>query len=152
VQVPAVKRAGAHVLAWLVPKFTMANEIDYKDLTHDQAVIAEYEKDTLRHDRTSSVLYLEMVKAMSDVFARAPKIQLPSIVQQAGADVIVSPEATRKLFPLLGSPDKTWYEYDGFKHEIFNETERARVFKDLKTWLARWTQPSKSRTTAEHVR
>ncbi|MEQ1878848.1 MAG: alpha/beta hydrolase, partial [Bdellovibrionia bacterium] len=46
VQVPAVKRAGAHVLARLVPKFTMANEIDYKDLTHDQAIIAEYEKDT----------------------------------------------------------------------------------------------------------
>lgn len=140
VQVPIVKRLGAHVLRKVAPKFTMANEIPNDHLTHDKSVIAEYEKDSLRHDRTSSVLYLEIVAAMEDVFARAGQITLPTIVQQAGADTVVSPAASKKLFPLIGSADKTWIEYPSFKHEIYNEKDRAKVFADLKPWLSKHIQ------------
>jgi lysophospholipase len=115
-------------------------------------VIAEYRKDSLRHDRTSSVLYLQIVAAMADVFERAGRIKLPVLVQQAGADKIVSPIGTRALFPLLGSTDKTWFEYDGFKHEIFNELGRSTVFKDLNLWLSRWAKPHALKSTTEHAR
>ncbi|HEX4923567.1 MAG TPA: alpha/beta hydrolase [Bdellovibrionales bacterium] len=151
VPVPAIKRKGAVVLAKLAPNFTMSNELKYEDLTSDPKVIADHYADKLRHDRTSSVLYLQMVAAMADSLARAGQIKLPALVMQAADDVIVSPKAARQLFDALGSADKKWIEYPGYKHEIFNELNRPAVFADLRAWLSRWTVAQAS-TAQTHVR
>lgn len=152
VPVPAIKRKGAVLLARLAPNFTMANGLKYEDLTADPKVIADHYADKLRHDRTSSVLYLQMVDAMADSLARAGQIKLPALVMQAEADVIVSPKAARQLFETLGSADKKWIEYPGYKHEIFNELNRPVVFNDLRAWLSRWTAGTAPRSAQPHAR
>jgi lysophospholipase len=40
------------------------------------------------------------------------------------------------LYDKASSKDKTIKFYDGLYHEVFNEPERARVLKDVETWLA----------------
>lgn len=135
VEVPEIKKKAARILVKILPKLTMSNEIDYNDLSSDPRVIDEYNADSLRHDRTSSVLYLQIVESMEHVLKNAHKIQLPTLVQQAGNDRIVSAGESKKLFEHLGSRDKKWIIYEGYKHEIFNESGRDRVYSDLNHWL-----------------
>jgi alpha-beta hydrolase superfamily lysophospholipase len=137
-RIPEVKKTAAKLLAKYAPTFTLYNEVLFKDLTRDKAVIEEYSRDPLRHDRTTALLYLQAMENMSHVIENAEKIRLPVLLQQAGDDRVVNREASRMLYDRLGSEDKDWIIYEGFKHEIFNEIDRGRVFQDLKKWLSRW--------------
>ncbi|HEX4924685.1 MAG TPA: alpha/beta hydrolase [Bdellovibrionales bacterium] len=137
-RVPELKKKAAQVLAKYMPTFTLYNEVAFNDLTRDRDVIAEYERDQLRHDRSSALLYLQVLENTEFVLKNAHTIHLPALLQQAGEDRVVDREASRKLFDNLGSKDKEWLLYEGFKHEIFNETQRNRVYQDLRKWLARW--------------
>jgi alpha-beta hydrolase superfamily lysophospholipase len=135
VKVPEIKKRAANLLAKYLPSFTLHNEIKYTDLTRDKKVVEEYNRDQLRHDRTSANLYLQLISAMEYVLAHAKEIQKPILVQQAGDDRIVDRQASQLLYQSLGSEDKTWMVYEGFRHEIFNELDRDRVFSDLVNWL-----------------
>jgi alpha-beta hydrolase superfamily lysophospholipase len=137
-RVPELKKKAAQVMAKYVPTFTLYNEVHFADLTRDKKVIEEYTRDPLRHDRSSALLYLQITENMEYVIGHAHSIHLPVMLQQAGNDRVVDREQSRRLFDNLGSKDKEWIVYEGFKHEIFNETERSRVYADLKSWLARW--------------
>jgi alpha-beta hydrolase superfamily lysophospholipase len=136
--VPELKKKAAQVLAKYAPTFTLFNEIPFSDLTRDRKVIEEYTRDSLRHDRTSALLYLQILETADYVLSHAKKIDLPILLQQAGDDRVVSREASHQLFERLGSTDKDIIVYEGFKHEIFNELDRGRVFQDLAKWLQRW--------------
>jgi alpha-beta hydrolase superfamily lysophospholipase len=50
-------------------------------------------------------------------------------------DCLVPVEASKMLFEGLGVQDKTLKIYDGMLHEIFNEVEKEKVFRDLADWL-----------------
>ncbi|MEQ1876262.1 MAG: lysophospholipase [Bdellovibrionia bacterium] len=139
-RVPELKKIAAQVLAKYAPTFTLYNEVHFNDLTRDKKVIEEYTRDPLRHDRSSALLYLQISENMDFVIANAHTIHTPVLLQQAGNDRVVDRQTSRRLYDNLGSKDKEWIVYEGFKHEIFNETERARVYEDLKKWLARWTK------------
>jgi alpha-beta hydrolase superfamily lysophospholipase len=143
-EISAIKKSLAKVLAKYLPDLTIPAAIPPSDLTSDPSVLAEYKKDSLRHDRSSSVLYFEMIDCMNFVISNAHKVQLPILVQQAGNDKIVSSEAGKKMYENLGSKQKKLIVYDGFKHEIFNELERKRVFTDLKVWLSQWSSGNKN--------
>ena len=55
---------------------------------------------------------------------------------QGVEDKLVDPDGAQMLYDRVGSTDKTIKVYDGLYHEVFNEPERARVLKDVETWLA----------------
>jgi len=44
---------------------------------------------------------------------------------------------TRAFFEQLGADDKTWIEYPGVYHEVYQETTevRARALEELCDWL-----------------
>ena len=134
-RVPELKKKAAQILAKYMPTYTLYNEVHFTDLTRDKRVIEEYSRDPLRHDRSSALLYLQITENMEFVLENAHTIHLPVLLQQAGNDRVVDRETSRRLFDNLGSKDKDWIIYEGFKHEIFNETERSRVYQDLIQWL-----------------
>ncbi len=135
VEVPKIKKIAATYLQKYLPDLTLFNEIAYSSLTTDKAVIAEYQHDSLRHDRISSGLFLEMNSAMDRTSHQGSKIWLPTLLQQAGADRIVSRAASERFFQSIGSANKKIFIYEDFMHEIYNETRRAEAFGDLTTWL-----------------
>ena len=136
VEVPAIKDFAARVLKRFAPTVTMSNEINYDQLTRDPERLKAYPHDPLRHDKASPELYLGMVANMVYVLANAERIHLPILVQAAGRDKIVDLQAEKKFFPLIGSTDKKFIEYEESYHEIFNDLDRAQVFKDLDAFLA----------------
>ena len=124
------------ILSVLAPKAGLL-ALDANGISRDPQVVRAYVNDPLVfHGKTPARLAAELLKAMLRVTAEADKITLPFIVVQGGEDKLVDPAGARMLYNKAGSKDKTIKVYEGMYHELFNEPERARVLKDVETWLA----------------
>ncbi len=137
VEVPAFKKMAAEWLQNVLPKITLSTGLKNEMLTRDPDVMREFDKDPLRHDRVSSGVYLGFLKTFPYILEHAGQIQLPTFLLCPEKDPVVSTEATLAWVEKLGSPDKKYLIYgDGARHEMFNDTHRLTVFKDLHDYLS----------------
>ena len=134
--VPKVKDMAARLLHRVLPSLTLYNEIRYQDLTRDPEFLKGYETDALRHDKISPGVYLGMLEAMEFVKARAGELRLPTLIQAAGQERIVSLEGIKALHESLQTPVKKLIVYDESYHEIYNDLDREKAFKDLNEFLS----------------
>ena len=139
VEVPKIKEKAAHFLSDWLPKMTMHNEIDFRQLTRDEKLVRSYKNDPFRHDKISPRLFLGMEAAMAEVLTGASEIHLPTIMQLAGRDRIVSTPSSEKFFDKLGSKRKEIFIYTESYHEIFNDLDRKEVIDDLLKFLNKKT-------------
>jgi len=124
------------ILSALAPKMGLL-PVDAKSISRDPEVVKAYVNDPLVfHGKTPARLAAELLKAMQRVTAEAGKMTLPFIVVQGSEDRLVDPGGAQTLYDKASSKDKTIRIYEGLYHEVFNEPERARVLKDVETWLA----------------
>jgi acylglycerol lipase len=123
------------ILSVLVPAAGLL-PLDPNLISKDPEVVKAYVNDPLVfHKKIPARVAAEMLKAMIRVTAEAEKITLPFIALQGSEDKLVDPTSAQMLFDRAGSKDKAIKVYEGFYHEVFNEPERARVLKDVETWL-----------------
>lgn len=132
VAVPPIKDKAARLLYATFPKVTLGNELSPDMLTRDASVVAEYEKDHLRHEVISSGIYLGMIDSFQMIFPRANEITLPTFMQIAENDPVVSSPKAKEFFELISSANKRIVIYgDGARHENYNDIHREKVFQDL---------------------
>jgi alpha-beta hydrolase superfamily lysophospholipase len=134
-EVPQVKDLAARLLSRVLPGITLFNEIRYEDLSRDLEHVKGYATDPLRHDKISPAVYLGMIESIAYVKANAGRLELPTLVMAAGDERIVSLPAIKAFFPLIGSADKSLIIYEGCYHEIFNDLDREKVYRDLDAFL-----------------
>jgi len=138
VPVPAWKHAVALGLSGLWPSFSMRRTTTSGQLlSHDPDVERRYFEDPLVHFTVSCRLYTEICDRLEALPQVLPKLLMPTLVLQADDDRVVSADATRQLFPLVGSAKKDLIVYEGYFHEILNEVGKERVIQDLVRWLRR---------------
>lgn len=130
-----LKEAVATAASHLAPALLTKSPIEAKALSHDPAMVQGYIDDPLVFKTFNARWFFEARKAQEEVLERAGEIRLPVLMMLGSADPIAQPERGRQIFGRLGSLDKTLKEYDGFLHEVFNETGRERVVRDLVEWL-----------------
>jgi acylglycerol lipase len=124
------------ILSVVTPRARLVT-LDASGISRDPEVVTAYVNDPLVfHGKTPVRLGAELLKAMLRVKAEAHRITLPLIILQGGGDRLVDPAGAQILYDKVGSKDKTVKIYEGLYHEVFNEPERARVLKDVETWLA----------------
>jgi acylglycerol lipase len=124
------------ILALLAPKMGFWT-VDATGISRDSKVVESYLNDPLVfHGQTPLRSVVEILKAQQRVTAEVQEIRLPFIVLQGSADKIVDPGGAQILYHGASSADKTISIYAGLYHEVFHEPERARVLKDVETWLA----------------
>lgn len=124
------------ILALLAPKMGFW-AVDASGISRDPKEVQAYLDDPLVfHGKTPLRSLDETLKAQQRVTAEAQEIRLPFIVVQGSADTVVDPGGARILYDGASSADKTIRIYDGLYHDLFHEPERARVLKDVETWLA----------------
>lgn len=125
------------ILAKFLPGLSLGNRLNPKMLSHDAEAVAAYLADPLVHDRISPRWLTEIQAAVRLAQKQAAELNLPVLVQVAGADTLVDPQATRRFFERLPAADKQMKCYDDAYHEIFNETpeRKAAVYRDLEQWL-----------------
>lgn len=136
VPVPYWKRALAHILSPLWPSLTMERpRSSERALSHDVQVGLDYASDPLVHFRASVRFYTELQQRINALPHGLPRLRLPLLVLQGGGDRIASADAVRRLFPAAASQQKRLIVYDGYYHEVLNETGKEQVFTDMEHWL-----------------
>lgn len=135
VQVPSSKKVIAKLAARWLPQITLWNEIQYRDLSRDEAMIKYYNTDTLRHDKVSPKIYTGFLDGFDYVAKNAEKLTTPVCLQVAGHDHIVSTKAALEFFDKLTMQNKALFVYEDSFHEVFNDLDRERVIHDLKSFL-----------------
>jgi alpha-beta hydrolase superfamily lysophospholipase len=135
-EVPPSKVVGAKVLSVVKPGWNIGNMLQAADLSHEPEVVDAYVTDPLVHHVAPARWAVQMLSAQAAAPTTAERLELPLLLLYGDEDVVADPAVARAFFAAAGSPDKTLHCYEGFYHELFNETERARVFEDLAAWLA----------------
>jgi alpha-beta hydrolase superfamily lysophospholipase len=133
--IPPLKEMAANLLLKFLPQVTLPNDIRYDHLTHIEERWKRYPIDPLRHDKISPAMYFGMLEAFDKVTAGADRIKVPTIIQAAGDERIVSRPATEEFFPKIGSEIKKLIVYEKSFHEIFNDVERDQAMDDLNAFL-----------------
>lgn len=126
----------ARLLADIRPALPFATGLNLAHLSTDPAVGQAAKSDPLYHRVMTPRAYRELRAAQAAVVAESRHIAVPLLVLLAGDDRIVGREAAEAFARALRG-DVTVKVYDGFFHELFNEPQRAKVFRDVEPWLAR---------------
>jgi acylglycerol lipase len=133
-QVPKVKLLAARVASKIAPKFGVPEKLRVEDLTGDRGKQAERTADKLCFDAATSRWFTEANAAQAYVEQHADRIRIPTTWLVGGDDPIADPAASRRVAAKVSGAD--YHEYAGYKHEVFNETERAGVFAEVEKALA----------------
>lgn len=136
-KIPAWRHALAVIASVILPTYTEKTRVNPAYLTHDKQLIELYRKDALIHYDISTRLYTEFVRHLRSGDEIAKNLTLPLLVLQAGDDRIVRKEKTVEFYQQAASADKELQIYEGFYHEILNETGRERVFAKIGDWLGK---------------
>ena len=142
---PSVKMPGSvsrltllagKVLSALFPKMGLVR-LEADGVSRDPAVVRAYRGDPLVFTgKITARLGTELIKTMDRVLAGARKINLPLLILQGAADILVNPGGAQMLYDRVGSANKTIKIYEGLYHEVFNDPEHDQVLSDVEKWLA----------------
>lgn len=138
-KVPAVKRVAAKIMSRVYPTLALANDLRVEDLTHDAAKQEERRKDTLCHGVATARWFTEAGAAQEYVYAHAQAISVPTMWLVAGADPIADPAQSKRVHERLRTPG-VFHDLAGFRHEVFNETDRARPFGLMTAFVTEQTK------------
>ena len=133
--VPRWKIGVGRVLRRFAPGVTMETAVDLATLTSDPQMLDLRRMDALRHSRINGPLFFGLVEGGRLIEARAPEITLPVLLLLGGADPVIDPAFTSRVFDTLGSPDKTRLVYAEMLHEPLNDINRERPLAEVGAWL-----------------
>jgi len=133
-EVPAAKVLLGKVASRLVPHLGIPSGLQGKDLTHDAARAADYDRDPLVFKKATARWFTETQKAQAEVLARAGELRLPLYETFGECDPVAKNAVGRAFFDRAASTDKTWDERKGGLHEVLNEPD----WRELATAIAGW--------------
>lgn len=131
--VPAAKALVGKLASKLFPRLSLPSGIKIEDLTSDEGKRAERAKDTACFDIATARWFTEAVAAQQVVQEQAARIDVPSLWLIGGADALASAPVSRVVAGKMNRA--TVHLLEGYRHEVFNETNRAQVFETLTQYL-----------------
>jgi alpha-beta hydrolase superfamily lysophospholipase len=132
------KRLGKKIagpISKISPYKTLDMIIEQNFLTSDIKLLRNHISDTKKIEKITLRSAAEMEISMKWAMENAANLLCPTLVLQAGKDKMIDKEATKEFFENIKTKDKTYREYDGLLHELWNEKSRAQVFQDMFVWL-----------------
>ncbi len=117
--------------------------IEQNLLTSDIKILRKHIADKNRINKISWRSAAEMERSMKWTFESASNLLCPILILQAGNDKLVDKTTNKKFFEGIKSADKSYREYDGLLHELWQEKGRAQVFQDMFIWLEKHIKTQK---------
>lgn len=126
-----------NLLAHIAPTFTVERAYDASRLTHDEQVQKIAEADPLNHGFKSASLVQWLLRSGERQLGNASKLDVDTLLLIAGSDPVVDSSKTLQFAKQAPTDKLTVTVYDGYLHEILNETpdRSVRVFDDIVQWL-----------------
>ena len=125
----------AKVLGKILPTISMKNDIDAQMLSRDPAVASLYTKDPLVHTTITTAWGKAMLEAIHLAFENAPRFPMPLLLMHGTNDEIAYPSSSLEFAKLAPKDKVTLKMWEGFKHELHTDPEKAGVFKVMIDWL-----------------
>ena len=132
------KRLGKKIsgpISKISPNKTIDMVIEQNLLTSDIKILRKHISDDKKIEKISLISEAEMERSMKWTMENATNLLSPILIVQAGNDKIVDIGKNKEFFEKIKTKDKTYREYDGLLHELWNEKNRAQVFQDMFVWL-----------------
>lgn len=133
---PAVKVFAARLIKGLLPGLSMGNELKPEQLSRDVAWQQQTAADPLYLHNTTPRWFFETLGAQDRLNGLGRELTGPLLMLAGGDDPIAATPAARGFFDTVAAADKTWKAYDGFRHEILNETGKEQVIDDIAQWIS----------------
>jgi acylglycerol lipase len=117
------------------PTQELPNDVDPYVLSHDREVCEKYSKDPLVFKTVTARFATEFLVTTEKLMENAGKLRVPTLLMVGGDDKLVDPEGSKEFARRVSLKDFEIKVYDGFYHELFNEVEKEKVFRDVDAWL-----------------
>lgn len=122
-------------LSAVVPRLSFPAGLDPNGLSRDPEVVRVYLDDPWVHRRLTVSLAAGLASASRRTAAAGARVGIPLLILHGEADPICPVEASRKFHAQVSVPGTRLHVYPRLRHEIFNEPERATVFRHLLDWI-----------------
>jgi alpha-beta hydrolase superfamily lysophospholipase len=76
-----------------------------------------------------------MLRLIDLAFENAPRFPLPLLLMHGTKDELDYPRGSQMFADLAPKDKLTLKMWEGFKHELHNDPEKAEVFKTMIEWL-----------------
>jgi len=121
----------------------MEMNIEQNFLTSDIKILKKHIADKNKINKISWRSAAEIERSMKWAIENVQNLICPTLILQAGNDKLVDKETNKKFFERIKNTDKTYREYDGLLHELWNEKSRLQVFQDMFIWLEKHIKTQK---------
>ncbi|MEJ8544648.1 alpha/beta hydrolase [Brevibacillus borstelensis] len=132
-----VPRWKARLADWLDkswPTLRMASGIKPEMVSRDPMVQKSYITDPWQYPKASVHWYQELQRAMGEAWEERERVTVPTLVLQAGDDMLVDADAVERFAADL-PVDATFRRFPGMRHELLNEPERDEVLCCIAEWM-----------------
>ena len=135
--IPKILLTLTKILSKILPAVHVKSPLPPEFISRDMAVVKAYIDDPLVYNVITPRLAHEMNRYVVIGAQNAFKIKIPVLIQLGSRDTAFSGQ--KELFEMIGAKDKTFKQYEGLKHEVYNElvADRVKVLADLRSWLDR---------------
>ncbi|MBY8980845.1 MAG: lysophospholipase [Candidatus Lokiarchaeota archaeon] len=130
-------------ISMISPNKTMERDIEQNLLTSDIKILRKHISDKNRINKISWRSAAEIERSMKWTIENVQNLLCPTLILQAGNDKLVDKKTNKEFFEGIKSTDKTYREYDGLLHELWQEKGRAQVFQDMFIWLEKHIKTQK---------
>jgi alpha-beta hydrolase superfamily lysophospholipase len=135
-EAPPLKLFGARMIKGLLPGLHLSNELKVEQLSTDVAWQQSSAADPLYLKVMTPRWFFETQAAQEQLSGRGKDLVCPVVFMAGGADPIASMPAVKAFFETVGSDDKQWRDYPGFRHELSAEVGKAQVISDIVEWIS----------------
>jgi alpha-beta hydrolase superfamily lysophospholipase len=125
----------ANVALATAPSVGFPTGLEESGMSRDPEVVQGRDADTLVHDRISPRLYAALTEARQRVLRDARRLAVSALVMHGEADRVVDPEGSREFCAAAPASRVKLLTYPDAYHEIFNDSVRKEVIRDLLAWL-----------------
>jgi alpha-beta hydrolase superfamily lysophospholipase len=133
--VPRWKVLFANALNRVLPALPFRSNLNAEHLSRDPDVVQAYRADPLVHGTITPRLFVEVSAAMGHVLQRSERIREPLLFLLGGDDRLVQTDRTVRFAQSMSGADVTMRVFPGLYHELLQELERTRIFREISDWV-----------------
>lgn len=127
----------AKLLGNIVPTLTLNSGVNPQLLSRDPRTAVEYTNDPLVHFHVTACWGKSMLESIPLALENAPRFPLPLLLMHGTNDELNYPSGSQTLAELAPKDKVTFKMWDGFKHELHTDPEKALVFRVMIDWMDR---------------